>query len=442
MQRRAVPSAFLCVLIALISSSIEATVLVEYEIDTVSNSEVQAPLGPTYHNGSQASITASVLGLSGVPFDDVPGTGDYYGSHWRTDGSFGGVNEYYEFSVEGVSGRSWTPSKISFALVQHNHSNFIGPAYWLVRASTDDFASVDVGIPIDEDPPHLTTHDFHFLRTLTDFSALGSGPFEKVTFRLYGWNSTHSGARGGLANSNAYPSDGQNLIIEGTVEPAALIEYEIDTVSNSEVQAPLGPTYRNGSENALVASALQLSGVGFDDVPGKGDYYGSHWRTDGSFGGVNEYYEWKVSPIGGATWTPSRVSFSLVQHNHSNFIGPAYWLVRASTDDFASVDVGIPIDEDPPHLTTHDFHFLRTLTDFSALGPGPFNDVTFRLYGWNSTHSVARGGLANSNAYPSDGRNLVIEGTIPEPGVFWMLIPGIVTLAGLRRMGEGRRIGR
>lgn len=199
-------------------STASATLLVEYEIDTIASSGNS--LSPTYHAAGNGSISAGDLILTTNRYD-VYGNGDFLGNWWPM-GWHPDKNKYYQFSVNCLPGYLWEPEKITFSLVQYLSNNFLGPSYYFIYASTDGFNQSEVSI--GGHAMH-TSYNVEDKVEITDFSNLGGGAFESLTFRIHATNTGNVALGvGGLANSDSLSGDGSNLLIEGSIQSAVIPE--------------------------------------------------------------------------------------------------------------------------------------------------------------------------------------------------------------------------
>ena len=115
-------------------------VLVEYEIDQVSHcNDVQ--LAPTYHGGAENPLTAYNLTKTANNVQDLNGTGECFGSWWSSNVD---RTRYFQWGFDSNPGVSVTIDKMSFTVIRYIYSNFLGPEYWELSASTDGFATSTV----------------------------------------------------------------------------------------------------------------------------------------------------------------------------------------------------------------------------------------------------------------------------------------------------------
>ncbi len=204
--------------------------------------------------------------------------------------------------------------------------------------------------------------------------------------------------------------------VKGNAAP--LVEYEIDQVPHcNDIQ--LAPTYHGGAENYLTASNLTKTANNVQDLNGTGECFGSWWGSNPDY---TRYFQWGFDTAPGINVTIDRVSFTVIKYIYSNFIGPDYFELRASTDGFATFtpvksiiisQYWTPIDGTDG--MNHHTPFELTGDDLiSAMGTNSFESITFRLTGGLASHAVSYGGLANSTGFALgvEGQNLLIKGSV------------------------------
>ncbi len=402
---------------------VDAALLVEYEIDQVPHcNDVQ--LAPTYHGGAENHLTASNLTKTANNVQDLNGTGECFGSWWSSNVD---RTRYFQWGVNASTGGSFTIDRVSFTVIRYIYSGFLGPEYWELSVSTDGFvtstvvktinisqywAGVDGSDGVNKHTPfELTGDDL--------IGAMGTDSFESITFRLVGGLASHASGYGGLANSTGFPEGvGQNLLIEGSTAAPLLVEYEIDQVPHcNDVQ--LAPTYHGGAENHLTAYNLTKTANNVQDLNGTGECFGSWWGSNPDY---TRYFQWGFDTNPGVSVVIDKLSFTVIKYIYSNFIGPDYFELRASTDGFATFTTvkGIIISQywtpiDGTDGMNHHTPFELTGDDLiSTMGTNSFDAIAFRLTGALASHAVSYGGLANSTGFALgvEGQNLLINGTV------------------------------
>ena len=208
-----------------------AGLIVEYELDQHPNTG--SPLPATLRGDGIGNLSAGDLGLFGASPIDIPCNGDFYANLWPTNDNPNWINpnKYFQFGVSALPGQSFTLTEIVYALYTRLTSSSIGPQSFDLYASTDGFSSGGLGT-------FLTSHSIsgspnynhQTIFYISDFNALGPGPFVEVTFRLYGYNSGNASRMGGLSNTLCEQPDtqgihgfGHNVVIRGEVIPVSTL---------------------------------------------------------------------------------------------------------------------------------------------------------------------------------------------------------------------------
>ena len=344
--------------------------LVEYKIRDVTGSH--HPIPPTLRGDAIGTLSAGNLQMFGAsPWNIAWADGDFVGRLWKTNDSPGiDPNQYYQFSVHALPGFGFTLTKITYSLYTELYSGMIGPQSFDLYASTDGFSEGSGVFLVSHYIGGLYNRETTF--HITDFSALGPGPFKNITFRLYGYNGGQASPSGGLCNSPSISGEGSNLLIE-----VAPIQME-----NEPPIADAGPN-QVGNEGAPIT--FDASNSNDPD----GDVLQCRWDFDND--GVWDT-DWLNHPTITYTWWDDYEGTIRLEVNDGEFTATDDTTAVSVLNVSPTVDAGADVTADEGETIT----FSGSFTD---PGTGDTHTITWDFGDGDSASGI----LTPTHAYGDDG---------------------------------------